>query len=451
MDLNRLPRWVQTYMTWHGEVRRKFPDDELLTNPNAPGLLVRTCTIKCGGLHDRLGKLPWDLLMANQTRRILMLSWCIPAPLETFLQPVQNGMPGIINWTLPTVLYKKLHHSNDGTTCPRAVPREMKSFFAGERDKRGTSQFWKHDFDQSIRKAQQEGGPTNQEKILRHSILGDDRRLRLQLSKKSYNEDDYLDWTPSFATIFWLFFQPTKALREQLDQVQRRLNLVPGDFSAVHARVRHPKALSTGGNNGHTKKKELRAKADLPGGPDRHNLDWTHEETRDYAIETAVHAVKCAHRLQPQSQTPMTQRTMEAEEPLYFYSDSEDLVRYMTQELYNSTFVQGNSSLFDATSSTSSNSSGVFNPHAAALAVTQRLPLVGREMLLENLHIDRQGGREPFEYFGSFIDLFIAAQARCITVGVGNYAVFAAKISIISSGSSRCLQKYKEETWGRLR
>jgi len=66
-----LPQWILNYITWHRRIRAEFPGSQLFHDPNAPPLLIRTCLGLCGGLNDRLGQLPWDLYLANQTGRIL--------------------------------------------------------------------------------------------------------------------------------------------------------------------------------------------------------------------------------------------------------------------------------------------------------------------------------------------------------------------------------------------
>ena len=55
----------------------------------------------CGGASDRLQDMPYNLMIANQTQRVLLLRWEKPAPLETFLVPPEGG----IDWTLPNEMY----------------------------------------------------------------------------------------------------------------------------------------------------------------------------------------------------------------------------------------------------------------------------------------------------------------------------------------------------------
>jgi hypothetical protein len=61
---------------------------------------------------------------------------------------------------------------------------------------------------------------------------------------------------------------------------------------------------------------------------------------------------------------------------------------------------------------------------------------------LENVHIDKQKGRHPSAYYGTFIDLFLAMNARCVTYGVGYYALLATKIS-----GTYCKRRYQNVVW----
>ena len=119
-------------------------------------------------------------------------------------------------------------------------------------------------------------------------------------------------------------------------------------------------------------------------------------------------------------------------EPIYFFSDSNDLVRYFTRELQNKTFVTANHTLLKGNAI-----------DWTALQEIESSHVVARDVDLENAHIDRQKGRAPPAYYGTFVDLFLAINARCITFGIGYYAVFAAKIS-----GTRCKKLYTEEAWG---
>lgn len=153
---------------------------------------------------------------------------------------------------------------------------------------------------------------------------------------------------------------------------------------------------------------------------DKTGLPWE-GQTREFAVETATDALQCAKV-----------KLNDPKEPIYFFSDSNDLVRYFSRELQNKTFVTTNHTLLKGNA-----------VDWAALQEVQSSNVVAREVDLENTHIDKQKGRAPPAYYGTFVDLFLAINARCITFGVGFYAVFAAKISGI-----KCKQLYTEEAWG---
>jgi hypothetical protein len=144
-------------------------------------------------------------------------------------------------------------------------------------------------------------------------------------------------------------------------------------------------------------------------------------ETREFAVETATEALQCAKTL-----------LSDPNEPIYFFSDSNDLVRYFSRELLNATFLSKNHTLLKAN-----------KIDWAALQEVRSSHIVARDVDMENTHLDRQKGRAPPHYYGTFVDLFLAINARCVTFGVGYYAVFAAKIS-----GTKCKLLYTEEAWG---
>jgi len=153
---------------------------------------------------------------------------------------------------------------------------------------------------------------------------------------------------------------------------------------------------------------------------DKTGLPWE-GSTRTFAVESATEALQCAKTL-----------SKDPNEPIYFFSDSNDLVRYFSQELQNRTFLEANKTILAESEA-----------DRLALEEVSSARVVAREVSKENAHIDRQKGRAPEAYFGTFVDLLLAVNARCITFGIGYYAVFAAKIS-----GTHCKRLYTEEAWG---
>ena len=399
-----LPKWVTHYVQWHKKIRSSFPGSRLFTDPSAPPLLIRTCLGLCGGLNDRLGQLPWDLYLANQTKRVLLLHWHRPVPLENFL------VPNEIDWTVPRDI--KGFFSEHGVRVSRQemkIVRAYPELFEGYASDRPDQDFWDDHLDKALERAIE--GSFKDTKILRHRLLGHINEEELESRLKLLGETDMIHWTSSFGKIFHLFFRPSEPVQRELDQVHRTLNMVLGQYSAVHCRVRHPKATP--------KAVYIKGKhEDYPA--DKTGLPWE-GETRLFAIETATHALRCARTL-----------VKDSREPIYFFSDSNDLVRYISHELRDPNFVADNAALFEKS-----------EKDASALEVVQETNVMARNMTEENAHIDRQKGREPSAYYATFVDLFLAVNARCITYGIGFYAVFATKIS-----GTKCKLRYQEESWG---
>lgn len=113
----------------------------------------------------------------------------------------------------------------------------------------------------------------------------------------------------------------------------------------------------------------------------------------------------------------------------------------MSYELNNETYIKNHSSLFVLDIHSNNNSNIDYN----ALNIVQKLNIISRKDvdLYENVHMDKQKGCTPIEYYGTFIDLYVAIYARCVTYGIGYYVVFATKIS-----GTYCKLLYQKEEWG---
>jgi hypothetical protein len=223
------------------------------------------------------------------------------------------------------------------------------------------------------------------------------------------DEQDTIFWTSTFGRVFWLFFRPSSGLKKELDTAWNDVALESGKFTAVHCRVRHPKGHPAGAIF-KGKRPEGR------GGPvDRIGLSWNDSASRKYAVETASTALSCASAVEIATAD---------ESKVFFFSDSEDLVKFV--------IARGGEGI-DADD---------YVPDWP-----KNMVIRSRHNLSETLHIDRQ--TESFfqfnhdniaaNYYSTFIDVFLASQAKCIVGGVGNYALLASKLGGIAS---RCLYWY---------
>ena len=223
-----LPKWIRDYIQWHRQMREDFPGEELFNNPDAPNVLIRTCLGLCGGLHDRLGQLPWDLYLANQTGRVLFVKWFRPKPIEDFL------IPNAFNWSMPP----DMEHFDRLQSAKHSITE----LFDGTDDSHPEAEFWTTQLDRGIERATK--GDLKDIKILRHRILGHLNEDVLEDRLKALGETDMMHNTPSFGKLFFLFFHPAPAIEMELEDVYSAFNIKPGQYSAVHCRVRHPKAFS---------------------------------------------------------------------------------------------------------------------------------------------------------------------------------------------------------------
>ena len=105
----KLPDWVRTYAKWHAQQRKQyFTDMQSSANNNATSnvrFLISRCLShdKCGGASDRLQEIPYSIMLANQTNRVLLVKWEKPAALENYLVVPDGG----IDWTIPEGMFPK--------------------------------------------------------------------------------------------------------------------------------------------------------------------------------------------------------------------------------------------------------------------------------------------------------------------------------------------------------
>ena len=392
---HELPEWITDYLDWHNDMRGKYPGKAILEDPNAPKVLVRTCFGLCGGLNDRLGQLPTDIYAAKITNRILLINWLRPHPLEEFLEPTPNG----IDWRYP----------NDGSPLKHDELREREITTVGEARKTITSfEDW---FDENINELN--GGKWKDERVVSWAVVHDHRRHKFDDRFKALGETDTVYGTPSFGLLWHTMFRPVKRLQTKINAAYKEMNITPGNYNAVHCRVRHPRAYKKGTR---TENGVYIAKADKSFLP----FDGVFKEG---AVNTAIHAFQCASRLEPDFRT----------EPMYFMSDSDDLVQFLVHDMKSNEYLRKHADLVFQYGTIESN----------AFRMTSKLALVARDMSLPNVHIDKQKGRRVRSYFPSFLDLYLGINARCVALGIGNYASFAAEIS-----GTDCVIRYATEKWG---
>ncbi|GKZ01558.1 hypothetical protein MPSEU_001106300 [Mayamaea pseudoterrestris] len=96
-DSRNIPNWLKRYIKWHNATKSSLTPANN-DNSSTKYLILRCLREfdpKCGGASDRLQLLPFALLVAHQSKRLLLIQWTRPHALEHYLQP------HLINWTVP--------------------------------------------------------------------------------------------------------------------------------------------------------------------------------------------------------------------------------------------------------------------------------------------------------------------------------------------------------------
>lgn len=103
LNNSKLPAWVKNYVAWHQQQRQKYFDDMRANNTSDVRFLISRCfkNDNCGGTSDRLQDMPYNLMLANQTNRVLLVRWERPTKLEHYLVPQPDG----VNWTAPDDMF----------------------------------------------------------------------------------------------------------------------------------------------------------------------------------------------------------------------------------------------------------------------------------------------------------------------------------------------------------
>ena len=259
-------------------------------------------------------------------------------------------------------------------------------------------------------------GELKETKHVTFTILGHLSENVLEERLKNLGEVDMIHNTPTFGNLFHTFFKPHPNVQKQIDSVSKELGLAENEYTVAHCRVRHPKAYPKGEmfNN------EYISNADKTGLPFEGRF-------RELAVGVASRSIECAVRELPFDVD---------QHPIYFMSDSSDLVTYLAHNLTDSEYIS------KYTHWPQNNQSAIYN---TARELVSKYNVVARDQSITNAHIDKNKGRPPEAYYATFVDLFLGMNARCVSFGIGYYAAFAAKIS-----GTKCKIRYAREEWGEL-
>jgi len=84
LSIASVPSWIQEYVKWHTKERKLASNDTKY--------LTVYWDVLSGGLSDRLRTVPYFLLLAYKTKRVLLIKWKTGPQLEEFLVPPVGGI-----------------------------------------------------------------------------------------------------------------------------------------------------------------------------------------------------------------------------------------------------------------------------------------------------------------------------------------------------------------------
>jgi hypothetical protein len=196
-ESHKLPKWMKDYFAWHREQRKQITQD----NWHTYKFIVMSCLngdTKCGGASDRLRPLPFIVRVAAETKRILLIKWDRPAPLESFLLPPIGG----IDWRTPEWMALLLRSNGvKASSVARLV-----DVSAG------------------------------MESIVKAYIQSHDHGSDYYNRRGEISGDGPSAFRQHYRDCWYSFFTPVPVIAKAIEDELVRMELVPGEFAVAHLR-----------------------------------------------------------------------------------------------------------------------------------------------------------------------------------------------------------------------
>ena len=192
------------YFSWHAMNRRRLTETNWKTTHK---YLIIRCTKedqKCGGLSDRLKPLPFFLLVAARTKRLLMIRWNKPAKLEEFL------FPRNLNWSVPEWMEETIRNNETTVKFYRNAQKLAKR---AKREKAVVIE---------TRVQDMYGGSQIYEQILKG---GDNSTVVQETYDVVYHD------------LFRALFSPAPPVAELIHEKMKAASLSPGEYAIAHYRA----------------------------------------------------------------------------------------------------------------------------------------------------------------------------------------------------------------------
>jgi len=236
-----IPEWMAKYVTWHQEQRSIMISNYTATN-DMKFMVIRCIeNQKCGGLSDRMKPLPFYLMVANLTQRVLLFHWTKPSQLGNFLIPPDGGIDWRIEGT-PVTLEEVRNNTNyvNGHASSLSVEVRMLAgnVDGGDRSYLSTCK---------VLNVHLDGG---QQVIHAETLFNRWRKERGQ-SLPSWDGGGYLGWNPAanitqremLEDVWRLLFQPSPGVQREIFDQMRDLGILHEKFNAVQVRAKDPRLI----------------------------------------------------------------------------------------------------------------------------------------------------------------------------------------------------------------
>lgn len=399
-----LPDWIEEFLSKQptGDPQQHH---EMLTDPSNK-FLVMTCyrfqggAEACGGSTDRLMNLPWNMWVAHQTNRKLLIRYHKPRPLEEFLVPPPPSDHGF-NWMMPDGYFQE----------------EWDAYGSRSRNEYKGNRRWMP----TIKDLNKPEAREKRVIFIQNNLIGP----RGTLTLKSMG-----NWTDDlWQGIFFRFFQPSREVARRLDLITEPLQLEPGTYSSAHIRAKYPLKYPLG--NEPLKFVNVRwynadkAKAAI--------ANMTDNATRTSVSELGNHAIACAVRVKPDTKY------------VYAASDVSELIQYLKEDSPYwadddtkkvAPTISWEAFDYDTAISNRTNQSEVIGQDTHGWGVSSwEVPTRAKVIMRHDYkdppaHFDSQRYEESQPgLFGTLVDLWMLAHARGHSMGVGGFGRFGSVLA----------------------
>jgi hypothetical protein len=196
-ESKNLPEWMKEYFVWHREQRKTLTQGNW-RNMKYIAMVCLRGENKCGGTSDRLRPLPVIVRIAAESKRLLLIKWERPVPLESLLSPPTGG----VDWRTPDWMVNILRDNG----VPASTINRLVDVAAGK------------------------------ETIIKAHIQSHDQGSEYYNHRGEMAGDGAMSLRKHYRDCWYTFFTPVPALAKSIENEIEHLELVPGEFAVAHLR-----------------------------------------------------------------------------------------------------------------------------------------------------------------------------------------------------------------------